>query len=89
MKKKVIFTIIGVLSAIFIVSCGKNDVEAKNENELFELVDYFYVDNNVRIDVYRDTETGIQYIGRSEKNGYGGMGGLCPRYNEDGSLYMD
>ena len=92
MKKKVIFSIVVILSAIFISSCGEDRVgrvEAKNEKELFELVDYFYINDDIRIEEYRDTETGVHYFGRSIETLYSGMGGMCPRYNADGSLYVD
>ena len=39
---------------------------------------------------YRDKETGVHYLIFAESNGSGGgYGGLCPRYNADGSLYVD
>ena len=40
------------------------------------------------INEYRDSETGVQYYVFS-KNVDGGMGGICPRYNADGTLYSD
>ena len=38
---------------------------------------------------YRDTETGVHYLVYSEHMYKGGAGGLCPRYNADGTLYVD
>lgn len=90
MKKKIIFAIVGMLSAIFIVSCNKNNnAEAKNEKELFKLVNYYYINDDIIIEEYKDAETGVHYIGRSVETYYGGIGGMCPRYNADGSLYVD
>lgn len=38
---------------------------------------------DVRIDFYKDPKTGVEYI----IYGYGYRGGICPRYNADGTLY--
>lgn len=38
------------------------------------------------IDIWTDTETGVQYIICSG-NGYQSMGGITPRLNADGTLY--
>lgn len=36
------------------------------------------------IDVFIDTETGVQYFVMNTSN----AGAICPRYNADGSLYV-
>lgn len=38
--------------------------------------------------IVTDAETGVQYIVYREKIGYAGMGGITPRLNADGSLYV-
>ena len=43
------------------------------------------VDGMIRI--YVDEETGVNYIRYS--NGAAGAGGITPRYNADGSLYVE
>lgn len=44
-------------------------------------------DNN-HIEIWTDEETGVQYIIYSESGGYSGYGGITPRLNADGTLYM-
>ena len=42
------------------------------------------------ISEYRDTETGVHYLVLNDSTGSGGgIGGICPRYNADGSLYVE
>ena len=36
------------------------------------------------VDLYIDSETGVQYFVMN----YGNAGAICPRYNADGSLYV-
>lgn len=38
------------------------------------------------IEIWTDEETGVQYI-IYRSGGYGGVGGITPRYNADGTLY--
>lgn len=49
------------------------------ENE----TDYSIKRDNNNIFIHIDKETGVNYI----ISGYG-VGGICPRYNADGSLYV-
>ena len=44
---------------------------------------------NNDIEEYRDTETGVHYLVFDKSAPYKGMGGICPRYNADGTLYVD
>lgn len=41
-----------------------------------------------RIFIWTDTETGVQYIVYKDGAGYQGMGGITPRLNADGTLYV-
>lgn len=34
-----------------------------------------------------DENTGVQYVVYREKEGFGAMGGITPRYNSDGTLH--
>ena len=43
--------------------------------------------SNSNVEFWTDEETGVQYIIYDRKAGYGGMGGITPRYNADGTLY--
>ena len=38
--------------------------------------------------IWIDPDTNVQYIIYSRKDGYGGMGGITPRINLDGTLYQ-
>ena len=42
-------------------------------------------------DIYEfiDTDTGVHYWVYSHKAGYGGMGGITPRLNSDGTIMVD
>ena len=44
---------------------------------------------NNRIRIWTDPETGVQYIIYQEMVGKGGMGGITPRFNADGTLYIE
>lgn len=44
-----------------------------------------YIDSDEGIDVYEDTETGVQYL--VCKGTY--RASICPRYNQDGTLYKE
>ena len=46
-------------------------------------------DPNEKIKEWRDKETGVHYFIYSEKLMNAGFGGIIPRYNADGSLYVD
>ena len=39
--------------------------------------------------IWTDPETGVQYVVYSEKHGYAGIGGITPRLQADGSLYIN
>lgn len=43
--------------------------------------------DDTSIRVWTDEKTGVQYIIYDRQDGYGGMGGITPRYNADGTLY--
>lgn len=44
--------------------------------------------SDTHISVWTDQETGVQYIIYSRKRGEAGIGGITPRLNADGSLYV-
>ncbi len=47
-----------------------------------------YSTTRTDVEYWTDEETGVQYIIYSYSTGYSGMGGITPRLNEDGSLYV-
>lgn len=45
--------------------------------------------SNVHIEFWTDEATGVQYVIYDRVGGYAGMGGITPRLNADGSLYIE
>lgn len=41
------------------------------------------------ISIYVDEYTGVEYLVYSGDGGYAGYGGICPRYNPDGTLKIN
>lgn len=70
--------IIAILLVLAMVFCLVGCTEDKN----IERTD------NSTIKFWIDEETGVQYVIYSKGGGYAGMGGITPRLNKDGSLYV-
>lgn len=92
MRKKISFII--VLFLICLVACGMTDYSSVSADASIEDTagfDMVQVNKDAQSDIYeyRDAETGVHYFVYNHKSGYGGMGGICPRYNADGTLYVD
>lgn len=89
MRKKVKAIVIGSLICLLIACSGETtDIPEATAAETTELtMEYIGKSNN--IEEYRDAETGVHYFVYSDWHGYGAAGGLCPRYNADGTLYVD
>lgn len=47
-----------------------------------------YEKDNEMIYIWTDEDTGVQYVIYREKSGYAGFGGITPRLNSNGSLYV-
>lgn len=84
-------SLVGIVILIVILFCacgtkaeGKTEVE---ENYIIKFVGY--CDKRENIQEWRDTETGVHYFIYSDYAGYGYAGGICPRYNANGTLYVD
>jgi hypothetical protein len=45
-------------------------------------------EGNTDIEIWTDKETGVQYVIYDKSGGYSGMGGITPRFNTDGTLYV-
>lgn len=61
------------------------EVSAK-ETKKFDLE---YIASDAVFAEYRDLETGVHYFVQRKSYVYAGCGGMCPRYNADGTLYVD
>lgn len=86
MKKKLLVVLIGCMLVFSLTGCNtintSNDItDTTTSNDAME-----YVGNiNNEIEEYRDSETGVHYfIFRAYYKA-----GMCPRYNADGTLYVD
>ena len=89
-RKNLKVSLIGIAILIVILLCACNSAEAKTEvEEKYTMEHVGYCDENANIEEWRDSETGVHYLVYDRKSGYGGMGGICPRYNADGTLYAD
>lgn len=101
MKKKLITAIVVLSFAIAFTGC--NSEEAQKNAESFQSGlnsviggfpinhsqnDEIQVADDQFIFVWTDPDTKIQYIVYREKLGYAGFGGITPRLNADGSLYI-
>lgn len=99
MKKKLL--LVACLLSIAIVGCGThktNDEEASHEDSEIQAMPWMelvqtYPKNDYVFEEWRDTETGVHYIvykykGTSYGDGFG-IGGICPRYMNGTSVYMD
>lgn len=88
MKKKTIAIIVTLLFIVSVIACGSAPARVagsnNSSNKKMELVSY-YGD----FEEYRDTETGVHYFVYTESTGYGKGCAITPRYNADGTLYVD
>lgn len=86
MKKKILLIIATVLM-VLAIGCGSTEeAHGSVSASAFALE---FVSNSENVYEYRDAETGIHYLVFKDSLFYGGMGGICPRYNADGTLYVD
>ena len=84
MKKLKPLVLVGtIMLFMFIASCflPTDSSEASTTNPDFE-----FIGADGSIWEWRDNETGVHYLGN---NGDSYNGGLCPKYNADGTLYVD
>lgn len=99
MKKKLL--LIACLLSIAITGCGKqkmSDGETSHEDSEMQDMPWMelvqtYPKSDYVFEEWRDTETGVHYIvykykGMAYGDGFG-IGGICPRYTNGTSVYMD
>ena len=87
-KKKIMFGILCVLlvTTICISGCISTVEDSTTEIPTLTGAESAY-DPNV-IFVYVDPQTGVNYLIYSVQLLRSGLGGMCPRYNADGTLYV-
>lgn len=82
--KKIIATILTVmLITMCLVGCGGRAIDNHVINDGVTKTD------NIHIEFWTDEETGVQYVIYDRSGGYAGMGGITPRLNSDGSVYIE
>lgn len=74
MKKIAAIILVATLMTVCLAGCG----DKTNMTE----------SSNIYIEFWTDEDTGVQYIIYDRVGGYAGMGGITPRLNSDGSLYI-
>lgn len=82
--------IILVLAAVLLV-CASAGCIAEEEEE--SALSDKYIHNDVydgyRVYIYVDEYTGVEYLIYSDRGMNAGFGGICPRYNTDGTLKIN
>lgn len=78
--KKFIVILFALVLTLCLVGCEETSKSNKAEPR---------EESTSNILIWIDEETGVQYIIYSDKKGYGGMGGITPRLNADGTLYTE
>ena len=82
--KKLLAIILTMAMALCVAGCsGTEEETCKSEKQPFSRTTYD-MQGTTYVSVIVDQETGVNYV--FYKSGYGG--GLSPRYNADGTLYI-
>ena len=83
MKKKIlaILLVFGLAATTLIGCSNTTGVETTKDNNIEKIY-------NSDIYEFIDPDTGVHYWIYSHKAGYGGMGGMTPRLNPDGTVMI-
>ena len=77
-----------ILTLMLMIACLSGcDIEIEIEENKSKY-DGITKTNNINIDFWTDEETGVQYVIYNRNGGKAGMGGITPRLNSDGSIYV-
>lgn len=80
---------ISILALILLVGCVLCSCDTRQGNQSAASKPNIGQIYNDDIYEFIDSETGVHYWIYSHKAGYGGMGGMTPRLNADGSIMVD
>lgn len=80
MKKLVATILTAILIMVYLIGCSFEEDNSR--------YDGISKTDNINIEFWTDKETGVQYIVYDRVGGYAGMGGITPRLNSDGSVYI-
>lgn len=90
--KSAMLIIITLFTVIGLTGCSTDDYSVSSNtipvDATYKADRLAEIENN-HIFVITDDKTGVQYIIYSEPFWRGGAGGITPRYNADGTLYID
>lgn len=81
MKKLVATILTAILIMVYLTGCSFEEDNSR--------YDGISKTDNINIEFWTDKETGVQYIVYDRVGGYAGMGGITPRLNSDGSVYIE
>lgn len=73
--KKILIALV-VISVLCLVSCADTNPNIERSQ------------NDVNIEFWTDKETGVQYVIYDRTVSHAGIGGITPRLNIDGTLYI-
>ncbi len=81
MKKKIIAVVLGLTLCLGMTGCASLEVQSGDDGNTTKI-------QNSDIYEFVDPETGVHYWVYSHNEGYGGMGGMTPRLNSDGTVMV-
>lgn len=81
MKKKLLALGMTICIVFGMTGCGISGVQSSNSGDTTKIY-------NSDIYEFVDPDTGVHYWVYSHKTGYGGMGGMTPRLNSDGTVMI-
>lgn len=81
--KKIVAILLIIVFALCLVACEvSGEVNEPNKPNIKTV-------SEAKIRIWTDAETGVQYIIYTDQVVDGGMGGITPRLNADGTLYIE
>lgn len=88
--KDILFTVgiivliaVSIFGLVFVILPSTND--SSLDEKTFVIIDSGNINGIESFRIYEDTTTGVQYVFID----YGQSGGLSPRYNSDGMIYVN
>lgn len=81
MKKKILAVILGLTLCFGMTGCASPGVQSGDDGNTTKI-------HNPDFHEFIDPETGVHYWVYTHNEGYGGMGGMTPRLNSDGTIMI-
>lgn len=91
MKKKILISIIAIVTFLFTGCTTVSDIVDDSAVQVNDNIieNSIFAKNYGEVYIYTDPETGVEYLIFNKKSANAGMGGITPRLNVDGSLYIN